>query len=52
MAIFYTSQTDGHIVNDIIINVAGFPLFITRRGSSTGPTGIQDTETLDRLLDG
>ena len=29
----------------------GFPLSLTRTGLSTGPTEIQDTETLD-ILDG
>ena len=32
-------------------SVMGFPLSLTRRGSSTGSTGIQDTVTLG-ILDG
>ena len=38
-----------HIGHKIV--VMGFPLSLTRRGLSTGPTGIQDTETLV-ILDG
>ena len=30
-------------------SVAGFPLSCARKGSNTGPIGIQDTETLDTL---
>ena len=37
--------------NGYQIYVTGFPLFLTRRGSSTGPMGIQDTETLGELLE-
>ena len=34
------------------IVVMGFLLSLAKRGSSTGPMGIQESETLDRLLDG
>ena len=33
------------------IVVTGFPLSLARKGSSTGPKGIQDTETLGILDD-
>ena len=46
VSIYCGPHTGGQIV------VMGLTLSIRRRGLSTGTMGIQDTETLDRLLDG